>query len=337
MPEFERIDCLIPPECAGQRLDQALAALLPDHSRARLQQWLKDGVLTVDGRPAKPRALVLGGERVSGAYERTEVIADRPQDIPLVVRYEDDDILVIDKPAGLVVHPAAGNPDGTLVNALLHHAPVTAQLPRAGIVHRLDKDTSGLLVVAKSLRAHTALVEQLQARTMGREYQAVACGVLVSGGLVDVPIARHGTDRKRMAATPGGKPAITHFRVRERFRAHTHLALKLETGRTHQIRVHMAFMHHPLLGDPVYGGRLRLPPGCSDELATTLKGFRRQALHARRLTLTHPGSGRRLSWSAPTPPDLAALLDVLRRDAGLDGLDARAGVDADGVEWEYVE
>ncbi|WP_110018672.1 23S rRNA pseudouridine(1911/1915/1917) synthase RluD [Plasticicumulans acidivorans] len=340
MPAPERIDHIIPAELSGQRLDQALAELLPDHSRARIQQWIKSGVLRLDGRIVKPREPIFGGERVSGEIEPEVAVADQPQDIPLVVRFEDDDILIIDKPAGLVVHPAAGNPDGTLVNALLHHAPVTAQLPRAGIVHRLDKDTSGLLVVAKSLRAHTALVEQLQARTMGREYQAIACGVLVSGGLVDVPIGRHGTDRKRMAATPGGKPAVTHFRVLERFRGHTHLALKLETGRTHQIRVHMAFMHHPLVGDPVYGGRLRLPPGCTAELSAALKAFKRQALHARKLTLTHPGSGKRMSWTAPAPADFQALLEVLRADGGADGLPGgqpTSWIDEDGVEWIYAE
>lgn len=330
MPKQERLDCTIPVELAGKRLDQVLAELLPDHSRARLQHWLKDGAIRIDGRPGRPRDRVLGGEHLEGCWELAEVVADAAQPMDLAVVYEDDDILVIDKPAGLVVHPAAGNPDGTLLNALLHHAPVTAHLPRAGLVHRLDKDTSGLLVVAKSERARTGLVEQLQTRRMGREYQAVVSGVLVAGGLVDVPIGRHAIDRKRMAVSPGGKPAITHFRVAERFRAHTHLYLRLESGRTHQIRVHMAYLHHPLVGDPVYGGRLRLPPGAGAACVEALRGFGRQALHARRLELVHPGSGRPMHWESPTPADLAHLLDALRADAATGALP-----DEDAGECHY--
>jgi 23S rRNA pseudouridine1911/1915/1917 synthase len=230
--------------------------------------------------------------------------------------FEDDDLLVINKPPGLVVHPAAGNPDGTLLNALLHHAPDLAALPRAGIVHRLDKDTSGLMMVARNLAAHTRLVADLQARDIRREYLAVVNTVLTAGGEVDAPIGRHPVDRKRMAVVSGGKPAVTHYRVVERYRAHTLVRLRLETGRTHQIRVHMAHIHCPVTGDPVYGGRLRQPRGAGELLRTVLQGFRRQALHAERLAFRHPGSGEPVSWEAPVPPDMQELIEALREDAG---------------------
>ena len=311
----ERIDCPIPATCAGMRLDQALAELLPQYSRSRLQQWLKAGQLRVDGAIRRPRDSVAGGERVSGELMLTAETTAAAQNIPLTVLYEDADLLVISKPAGLVAHPAAGNRDGTLVNALLHHAPELAALPRAGLVHRLDKDTTGLLVVARSLRAHTALVEQLQARAIEREYLAVVNGVPVAGGTVDAPIGRHPLDRQRMAVTPGGKPAVTHYRVLRRFRAHTLLQVKLETGRTHQIRVHMVHNRLPLLGDPVYGGRPRVPPGASPRCLETIQQFRRQALHAERLALTHPVTGERREWQAELPADLAELIAALAEDA----------------------
>ena len=316
MPLTERIDCQIPVACAGMRLDQALAELLPAYSRSRLQQWLKTGHLRVDGAVRRPRDLVIGGEIVSGDLESEIETVALPQPIPLAVLYEDEELLVIDKPAGLVVHPAAGNRDGTLVNALLHRVPELAALPRAGLVHRLDKDTSGLLVVARSLRAHTALVQQLQARMIEREYLAVVNGVPIAGGIVDAPIGRHPVDRQRMAVTAGGKPAITHYRVRRRFRAHALLRVKLETGRTHQIRVHMAQLRFPLLGDPVYGGRPRLPPGASAACIAAIQNFRRQALHAERLALTHPATSERLEWRAKIPSDLVELLAILGEDAG---------------------
>ena len=297
------------------RLDQALADLLPAYSRSRLQQWLKTGRLRVDGRIWRPRDPVSGGETVRGEWALEPETVAVAQDIPLDIRYQDADLLVLNKPAGLVAHPAAGNWDGTLVNALLHHAPELATLPRAGLVHRLDKDTTGLLVVARSLRAHAALVEQLQARCIEREYLAVIHGAPVAGGTVDAPIGRHPVDRQRMAVTPGGKPAVTHYRLLRRFRAHALLRVKLETGRTHQIRVHMAHIRFPLLGDPVYGGRPRLPPQASPRCIEVIQSFCRQALHAERLALTHPVTGERLEWRAEPPADLAELLAVLDEDA----------------------
>ena len=315
MPSIERIDCQIPATCAGMRLDQALAEVLPDYSRNRLQQWLKAGQLRVDGCIRRPRDPVIGGEAVSGEWAREAETRAVAQDLPLDLCYQDADLLVINKPVGLVAHPAAGNRDGTLVNALLHHFPELTTLPRAGLVHRLDKNTSGLLVVARSLRAHTTLVEQLQARRIEREYLAVVNGLLVVGGTVDAPVGRHPVDRQRMAVTSGGKPAVTHYRVLRRFCAHTLLRVKLETGRTHQIRVHMAHIRLPLLGDPVYGGRPRLPPGASPRCIETIQGFRRQALHAERLALIHPVTGERLEWCAEIPADLAELLAVLSEDA----------------------
>ena len=315
MPPTERIDCRIPVDRAGMRLDQALAELLPAYSRSRLQQWLKTGRLRVNGRVWRPRDAVAGGETVSGELVLETETTATAQDIPLDIRHEDADLLVLDKPAGLVAHPAAGNRDGTLVNALLHHAPELATLPRAGLVHRLDKDTTGLLVVARSLRAHTALVEQLQARRIEREYLAVVNGVPVAGGTVDAPVGRHPVDRQRMAVTPGGKPAVTHYRVMRRFCAHALLRVKLETGRTHQIRVHMAHIRFPLLGDPVYGGRPRLPLQASPRCIEAIQNFRRQALHAERLALIHPVTGEGLEWRAEIPADLAELLAVLSEDA----------------------
>lgn len=314
MMESQTIDLTIPGDLAGRRLDQALAELLPDFSRARLQQWIKQGQVTVNGAACRAKDAVHGGEQVKLQAE-FEVQTDwQPQAIPLDIVYEDGAILVVNKPAGMVVHPAAGNPDGTLVNALLHYAPELEQVARGGIIHRLDKDTSGLLVVARTPVAQKYLVELLQARQMHREYEAVVTGVLTAGGTVDAPIARHPRSRLRMAVVPGGKEAITHYRVIERFRAHTHIRCLLETGRTHQIRVHMAHIHYPLLGDPVYGGRLKLPPQADEAFANTLRGFRRQALHAACLELAHPISGEAMSWRVPLPQDMQQLLRVLRAD-----------------------
>lgn len=316
MASSERIDRVIPSDCAGMRLDQALTVVLPDYSRSRLQQWLKTGRLRIDGQCWRPRDRVAGGEKVSGELALAEETQAAAQNIPLTLCYQDNDLVVVDKPAGLVAHPAAGNRDGTLVNALLHHFPELAALPRAGLVHRLDKDTTGLLVVARNLRAHTALGAQLQARRIEREYQAVVNGIPITGGTVDAPIGRHPVDRQRMAVVSGGKPAVTHYRVLQRFRAHALLSVRLETGRTHQIRVHMAHARFPLLGDPVYGGRLRLPPGASPRYTEAIQKFSRQALHAVRLALTHPTTGQWLEWRAKTPADLTDLLSALSEDSG---------------------
>ncbi len=313
--ELERRSLTVPPELAGNRVDRALAQLLPEFSRSRLQAWIKDGLLTLNGCLCRPRDKVAGGERAELLVLLEDQVACRSQPIPLSIVYEDEELLVIDKPQGLVMHPAAGNPDGTLQNGLLYHDTRLAKLPRCGIVHRLDKDTSGLLVVAKSLRAHSSLVAQLQARSIKRQYLAVIYGAPVAGGTVDAPIGRHPSRRTRMAVTPGGKRAVTHYRVKERFRVHSLLEVKLETGRTHQIRVHLAHIRYPILGDPLYGGRLRLPPGGSPALTRCLRGFRRQALHAERLTLRHPLSGEECGWQASPPPDMAELIEVLREEA----------------------
>ncbi|MBU0499168.1 MAG: 23S rRNA pseudouridine(1911/1915/1917) synthase RluD [Gammaproteobacteria bacterium] len=313
----ERIELRLPAESAGQRLDQVLADLLRDFSRSRIQSWAKEGRVAVDGIPRRPRDKVLGGERVEIQALFEEEVECRPQAIGLNLVHQDAAILVIDKPVGLVVHPAAGNPDGTLQNALLHFDPELIHLPRAGIVHRLDKETSGLLVVARTPAAHRHLVEQLQAREIHREYRAVAQGVMTAGGTVDEPLGRHPSQRTKMAVVRSGKPAVTHYRVLERFKAHTYLMVKLETGRTHQIRVHMAHIRFPLIGDPAYGGRLRIPAGASDSLAETLRRFKRQALHAHRLGLHHPLTGEWLEWESPLPKDMRQLLDELQIDAEL--------------------
>lgn len=302
----------VPAAMQGARLDQAAARLIPDYSRARLQQWIREGALTVDGLIRRPRDKLAGGEelRVNAAPEPS---GDwQPEAIPLAIVHEDDSLLVVDKPAGLVVHPAAGNLDGTLLNALLNHAPQLAILPRAGIVHRLDKDTTGLMVVAKTLSAHNFLVEQMQQRLIGREYEAVVQGVMTGGGTVDTSIGRHPRVRTRMAVLArGGKPAVTHYRVLERFGHHTHIRVRLETGRTHQIRVHMAHIGFPLVGDAVYAGRLKIPRGASPRLQESLRHFGRQALHAVELALEHPETGIRMRWQAPLPEDLCQLLEVL--------------------------
>jgi len=306
---------VVPDELAGQRLDQALAALFPDYSRSRLQGWIRAGQVRVDGRVLRPRDKVDGGEEIVLSAELEDETRAEPEPIRLAVLHEDEEILVLDKPAGLVVHPGAGNAAGTLVNALLHHRPDLRVLPRAGLVHRLDKDTSGVMVVACTPGAHAALVRQLEERSVKREYEAVCVGVMTGGGTVDAPIGRHPVDRIRMAIREGGREAVTHYRVAARFRGHTHVLCRLETGRTHQIRVHLASIRHPIVGDPVYGGRFALPKGASPALIEALRGFRRQALHAARLELVHPGSGELVHFEAPLAADLQALLAALRLDA----------------------
>ncbi|MBH9395294.1 23S rRNA pseudouridine(1911/1915/1917) synthase RluD [Pseudomonas aeruginosa] len=304
----------VPFELGGQRLDQIAAQLFPEHSRSRLAGWIKDGRLTVDGAAARPRDIVHSGAQLVLEAEQEAQGEWVAQDIELDIVHEDEHILVIDKPAGLVVHPAAGHQDGTLLNALLYHVPGIANVPRAGIVHRLDKDTTGLMVVAKTLEAHTKLVAQLQARSVSRIYEAIVSGVITSGGTIDAPIGRHGVQRQKMAVVDAGKVAVSHYRVLERFRAHTHTRVKLETGRTHQIRVHMSHIGYPLVGDPVYGGRFKIPPVASQTLVQTLREFPRQALHARFLELDHPATGVRMKWESPLPEDFLWLLSLLRQD-----------------------
>ncbi len=317
----KELQAQIPESCAGMRLDQALATVFSDYSRSRLSQWLKSGYVRVNGECWRGRDKVWGGEQVTVQAELEEQISWQGEDLPVDIRYEDEHILIINKPASLVVHPAAGNYTGTLVNALLHHDPSLARLPRAGIVHRLDKDTTGLMVVARSLPAQKSLVEQLQVHSVLREYSAIVSGVMTAGGTVDEPVGRHSVNRKRMGVSPTGKPAITHYRVVERYRAHSLIRCRLETGRTHQIRVHMAHIRFPLVGDPVYGTRLKLPKGCSEELAGLLRGFHRQALHAGRLRLEHPISGKHMEWKSPLPEDMAALQGALQDDAREDDSD----------------
>ena len=304
----------VPDEAAGRRFDAVLAELFPEYSRSRLAAWIKSGDALLDGQTVRPRDLVRGGEGVTlaaVAEVQTEALAE---DIPLAMLYEDEHLFVLDKPAGLVVHPGAGNPAGTLVNALLFRDPGLAALPRAGIVHRLDKDTSGVMVVARTLQAHTSLVAQLAARQVHRQYLAVVVGALVSGGTANAAIDRHPRDRLRMAVREDGREAVTHFRLRERFRAHTALECRLETGRTHQIRVHMQHLRHPIIGDPLYGGPLKLPRGASEALAGCLRGFARQALHAETLEFAHPLGGEPVRVSAPLPADMLDLLGALRED-----------------------
>ncbi|MBW8809048.1 23S rRNA pseudouridine(1911/1915/1917) synthase RluD [Lysobacter capsici] len=304
----------VPDSAAGRRFDAVLAELFPDYSRSRLAAWIKSGDARLNGQQVRPRDPVQGGEAVELNIvldTQTHAVAE---DIALDILYEDSEVIVLDKPAGLVVHPGAGNPAGTLVNALLHYDPGLSALPRAGIVHRLDKDTSGAMVVARTLPAHTSLVEQLSARDVHRQYLAVVVGALVSGGTANAAIDRHPRDRLRMGVREDGKDAVTHYRLRERFRAHTLLECRLETGRTHQIRVHMQHLKHPIVGDPLYGGPLKLPKGATEGLVETLRGFKRQALHAETLEFKHPASGEPIRCTAPVPADLQQLIAELRAD-----------------------
>jgi 23S rRNA pseudouridine1911/1915/1917 synthase len=302
----------MPDELAGLRLDKALSELFPEFSRGRLQRWLKEGAIVVDAQSARARDKTRGGESVVLTRpEEQQIESFVPEPVDLNVVYEDETLLVIDKPAGLVVHPAVGNWSGTLMNGLLHRYPRIADVPRAGIVHRLDKETSGLMVVAKTLEAHCFLVDSLQRREISRKYLALVEGRFVSGGMVDEPIGRHPVDRKKMAVVRNGKHALTHYRIRQRYLAHTLLDVKLETGRTHQIRVHMAHIRHPIVGDPVYAGRKRIPKGLDEETIAVLARFPRQALHARRLGLQHPMTGEEMAWEAPVHDDMQALLDQL--------------------------
>jgi 23S rRNA pseudouridine1911/1915/1917 synthase len=306
---------LVTGQDAGLRLDQAAARLLPEFSRTRLQQWIREGKLRVNGEARTPRDVVFDGDTLDLQAQTEPQGQWAATAMDLAILYEDESILVIDKPVGLVVHPAAGHADDTLLNGLLKHCPALAEVPRAGLVHRLDRDTSGVLVVAKTLAAQTFLSAAIQARAVSREYRAVVNGVLVSGGTIDKPMGRHPRDRQRMAVlSSGGRHAITHYRVLGRYRAHSLLAVMLDTGRTHQIRVHMASEGHPIVGDPVYGGRPRVPRGAGSELLECLRGFRRQALHAFRLRFAHPASGEAMQFEAPLPEDMRALIAALQAD-----------------------
>jgi 23S rRNA pseudouridine1911/1915/1917 synthase len=315
--EFHVIDLEVPAELAGQRLDSALARLMPEHSRTRIKGWIEEGAVLIGRQRVRPRDIVEEGARIRvqmmmTAEPQTQVL---PEAIALRLVHEDSDVLVIDKPAGLVVHPGAGNPNHTLQNALLGFDPKLARLPRAGLIHRLDKDTSGLLVVARNPEAQTSLSRQLMARSMSREYVAVCVGVMTGGGTIDAPIGRNRSDRLRMAVRESGRPAVTHYRVLERYRAHTYLSVQLETGRTHQIRLHLSHLKYPIVGDPVYGGRFGQPKGASRELLDTLRGFKRQALHAATLGFDHPRTGKRLVLNSAVPQDFGQLLLALRADA----------------------
>jgi len=305
----------IPEELAGRRFDQAAATVLDGFSRSRLKIWIESGQLTLDGQQVAPSTKVRGGEEIVLDAQIVPIVPVAPESIPLAVIHEDAAVFVIDKPVGLVVHPGAGNRSGTLQNALLSLDPALAGVPRAGIVHRLDKDTSGLLVVARTLSAHAALAAQLERREVHRSYLGVCQSVLTGGGEVDAPIGRHPKDRLKMAVIDNGRYALTRYRLLERFRAHTYLRLQLETGRTHQIRVHLAHLRAPLVGDPVYGGRPRLPRSPSPALRQRLQSFRRQALHASRLQFRHPETGRDACYESPLAEDMEALLADLRSDA----------------------
>jgi 23S rRNA pseudouridine1911/1915/1917 synthase len=313
--EFRSHALTLPAESAGLRFDQALARALPQYSRARLKEWIEAGAVAVDGRALRAKDKVLGLEQVRIEVQLAVEADLAAEAMPLAVVFKDRALIVINKPPGLVVHPGAGNAQHTLQNALLALDPKLALVPRAGLVHRLDKDTSGLLVVARTPESHTALVAQLAAREITREYLAVCAGVMTAGGTIDEPIGRHRTQRTRMTVRADGRPSITHYRVLQRFRAHTLVRVQLETGRTHQIRVHLSHTGFPVVGDPVYGGRRRIPAGSSAPLVQALSAFPRQALHAARLELAHPLTGKPMEWEAPLPPDMTALLAALKADS----------------------
>lgn len=304
----------VPEDLAGSRLDQIAAKLFPAYSRARLQSWIKDGSLRVNAQTLRPRDRLQPGDRIQIEAELVASEQFIPEPMELEILFEDDEILVLNKAANTVVHPAAGHYEGTLLNGLLHAYPALDAIPRAGIVHRLDKDTTGLMVVAKTLPSHTALVAQLQQRSVEREYEAVVQGVLTGGGTINKPLGRHPVNRKKRDIVENGKEAITHYKVIKRYRSHTHVQLHLETGRTHQIRVHMAHISHPLVGDPLYGGRFQLPAASSEGFSNLLRTFRRQALHARRLAFVHPASSEFMAWEVAAPDDFQQLLVALKQD-----------------------
>jgi len=308
---METLKIIIPERMSGQRLDVALSEMLPDYSRSKITDWIKSGEALINHKTFKPKDKVSGSEMVELTISQKKNNDWLGEDIPLNVVFEDEDIIVLNKSVGMVTHPGAGNWSGTLANALLYYEPNLATLDRAGIVHRLDKNTSGLMVVAKNEKSQKNLVEQLQTHSVSREYSAIVYGHMVSGGTVDEPIGRDTKDRVKQAVSSHGKEAVTHYRVLDRYRNHTHVKAILETGRTHQIRVHLSHIGYPLIGDPMYGGKLRFPKKADEALKDALVDFKRQALHSRKLTLTHPISGKLMSWKAPLPEDMLALLDVL--------------------------
>jgi len=313
-PKFQTHRLEFPPELAGRRLDQALAALLPQYSRTRIQRWIEEGAVRVNGLAPRARDVVVGGEAATVEARQADETTVAAEELPLDIVHQDATLIVINKPPGVVVHPGAGNREHTLQNALLAHDPKLRRVPRAGLVHRIDKDTSGLLVVARTLEAQVKLVASLAAHDIEREYLALCSGAMTGGGTIDEPIGRHRTQRIKMAVRRDGRAAVTHYRIEKRFRAHTLARVRLETGRTHQIRVHLAHVGYPIVGDPVYGGRRRIPAGATPQLIAALDGFRRQALHAARLELVHPKSGKPVSFEAPLPADFLLLLGALERD-----------------------
>jgi len=310
---MEVLKIIIPIRMMGERLDSSLSEMLPDYSRSKITAWIKSGDALIDGKPFKPKDKAIGTEIVCLTLKQkpnNDWIAEK---IPLNIVYEDEDILVINKQFGLVTHPGAGNWSGTLANALLYYDSKLSKLDRAGIVHRLDKNTSGLMVIARNEKSQKYLVEQLQSHSVDREYSAIVYGHMIAGGTVDEPIGRDPRDRVKQAVTTSGKDATTHYRAIDRFKSHTHVKAILETGRTHQIRVHLSHVGHPLIGDPIYGGRVRFPKKASEELKVALLNFKRQALHSKKLTLNHPISGEIMSWKAPLPDDMIGLLEVLKK------------------------
>ena len=313
-PKFQTHRVEFPADLAGKRLDQALALLLPQYSRSRLQRWIEEGAVQVDGLPVKARQMVVGGEAATVEARLPEENGIKAEKLPIDIVHQDSTVIILNKPPGVVVHPGAGNPGKTLQNALLAHDPKLKHVPRAGLVHRIDKDTSGLLVVARTLEAQTALVAELSEHDIEREYLAVCTGAMTGGGTVNKPIDRHRSHRLKFAVRSDGREAVTHYRIEKRFRQHTLTRVRLETGRTHQIRVHMEHIGYPIVGDPLYAGRKRYPKGASPDLRETLEKFGRQALHAAKLTLTHPKTGKRVSYEAPLPDDMKHLIDMLTRD-----------------------
>tara|TARA_R110001592_G_scaffold177076_2_gene417316 strand:+ start:127729 stop:128685 length:957 start_codon:yes stop_codon:yes gene_type:complete len=311
MKQIVETEFVVPLELSGMRLDHVLSELMPDYSRSRLQQWIKNEQVTINGAFLKSKEKVKIHDLIEVKAELESQGEWTAEDIPLDIIFEDDDIIILNKPANMVVHPAAGNYTGTLVNALLNHYPEIETVPRAGIVHRLDKDTTGVMVVAKNLSAHAHIVDQLQTRAMGREYEAIVSGVMTGGGTINEPIARSPKNRKKMAVSPFGKHAVTHYRVIQRYNANSHIRVKLETGRTHQIRVHMAHIKYPIVGDITYAGRLKIPANASDFLKNELRSFARQALHAKKITLIHPRTEAEMSWESDLPEDMLALLSAL--------------------------